>query len=208
MANITFVVRGNAEQGRFRRLLMAEIAIRGLSVWQFVRHVRFVLFRIKERIEIVAARKVALRRTSRQPLFGIVADRTGLRRLGDELLDVAFDAGFVTGKFQPLLFVALGGRNQVLHQIALVVAGIAFQFVRLKRARYFDHAQMRLMCEFLVVDRSRLRRTRRGRRRGFRLLATGGKWIEKRHARGQAAESKHQFYLFHPHRRSGYHLFD
>ena len=67
-------IRRNADQGWFRRLLMAEIAIRGLSVWQFVRHVRFVLFRIKERIEIVAARKVTLRRTRRQALFGVVAN--------------------------------------------------------------------------------------------------------------------------------------
>lgn len=124
MANVTFVVRGNAEQCRFRRLLMAEIAIRCLPVRQFVSRMSFVLFGVKESVEIVTARKITLRRSSRQALFSVVADRTGLLRFGDELLNVAFDAGLVTGKFQPRLFVAVSGRNQVFHQIALVVAGI------------------------------------------------------------------------------------
>lgn len=209
MADVTFVVRGNAEQGRFRRLLVTEIAIRVLPVRQFVRRVRFVLFGVEEGVEIISARKIALRRARRQPLSGVVANRAGLLRFGDELLDVAFDAGFVTRKFQLLLLVAVSGRNQVFHQIALVMAGIAFQFVRLRSARrHFDHAQMRLMREFLVVDRSGLRRNRRGRRRRFRLLSACRKRIEKRQTRRQTAESKHQFYFFHPHRNSRYRLFD
>lgn len=140
MTNVTFVVRGDSEQRRFLCLLMAEIAIRSLAVRQFVSRVSFVLFGVKESVEIIPARKVALWRTRRQSIFGVVANRAGLLRFGDELLNVAFDAGFVPGEFQPRLFVAVGRRNQVFHQIALVVTGIAFQFVRLKRARNFDHA--------------------------------------------------------------------
>lgn len=125
MADVTFVVGGNAEQRRFRRLLMAEIAICALPVRQFVRRVRFVLFGVKESVEIITTRKIALRRTRRQALSGVVADCAGLRRFGDELLDVAFDAGFMAREFQFLLFVAVCGRNQVFHQIALIVTGIA-----------------------------------------------------------------------------------
>lgn len=209
MANVTFVVSGNAKQGGFLRLLVTEIAVGFLPVRQIVRRMSFVLFGVKESVEVVPARKVALRRSGRQALFRVVANRAGLLRLGDELLDVAFDAGFVAWEFQATLFVAVRGRNQVFHQIALVVAGIAFQFVSLKRARHFDHAEVRFVREAFVIDRSLRRGGWRGwRRRRFRLLPQGGKRIEKRQTRGQAAESEREFYLFHSHRASVCRRFD
>ena len=119
---------------------MTKAAIGLLTGWQIVFDVQFVLARVEEGVEIIPPREVPLWRTRRQTLFGFVADVAGLLRLGSELLDVAFDAGLVPREFQAQLFVAVGGWNQVLHQIALVVAGVAFQFVRLVRARHFDHA--------------------------------------------------------------------
>ena len=199
MANVTFVVSGDADQSRFLGLLVAKIAVGFLPIRQIVRRVSFVLLGVKKRIEIIARLKITLRRTSRQSIFGVVANRAGLLRLGDELLDVAFDAGFVTGKFQPRLFVAVGGRNQVFHKIALVVAGIAFQFVRLKRARHFDYAEVRFVRELLVIGRRSLNRSRRRRRRRFGLLPQSSKRIEQRQTRGQAAERQREFYFFHPH---------
>lgn len=135
---------------------------------------RFVLLGVKKCVEIISDREIALRRTDAQSaLFCHVTDCAGLLRFGSELLDMTFDASFVAGKLQPLLFVALGSLNQILHQIPLVVAGITFQFMRLKRPWHFDDAKMRLMREAFVVRR-RLRGChirRRGRRRWFRLLA-------------------------------------
>lgn len=55
-----------------------------------------------------------------------MADGAGLLRLRRELLDVAFDAGLVSGEFQVQLFVAFGRRHYIFHQIALIMAGIAF----------------------------------------------------------------------------------
>lgn len=68
-----------------------------------------MLFGVKECVEIVARRKVALRWTCRQPLPRVVTDRAGLHRLPGELRNMTFDAGFVAGKFQQQLFVAGGG---------------------------------------------------------------------------------------------------
>lgn len=110
-----------------------------------------VLFGVEECIEIIAQREVALRRAGGQPLFRVVTDAAGLWTVSGELLNVAFDTGFVTGKLQLQLFVAAGRRHQLFHQIALVVAGIALQIVRLVRAGHFDHAGMRLVGELFVI---------------------------------------------------------
>lgn len=114
---------------------------------------RFVLFGIKHGVEIIPRRKIVLRWTRGQPLLRVVTNRAGFLRQRRELLDVTFDAGFVSGEFQSLLFVAICGRNQIARQITLVVTGIALQFMRLKRARHFDHAKMRLMREAFVIRR-------------------------------------------------------
>lgn len=123
-----------------------------------------MLFGVKKRIEIIAPCKITLRRAGRQSdgladgLAGILAllcfmaNVTGLLRLGRELLNVAFNTGFVAGEFQAELFVALCRRHQILHQIALIVTGIALQFMCLIRARHFDDASMRLMREAFVIN--------------------------------------------------------
>lgn len=100
MANITGRMRTNTNQCGFIQLLMTKVAIGSGARWQVVCDVSFVLFGIKESVEIVTIRKVALRRSGDQPLFYFVADGAGLLRQSRELRDVAFDAGVVTGKFQ------------------------------------------------------------------------------------------------------------
>lgn len=153
MADVAFGMRGDFQHGGFCRLHMAEVAIGLLPGRQVVGHMHFVLFGVEECIEIIALRKITLRRAGGQPLFRVVTDGAGLRRFGRELLNVTFDAGFVTGKLQFQLFVTAGRWHQLFHQVALIVAGIAFQIVRLVRAGHFDHAGMRLVGKLFVIRR-------------------------------------------------------
>lgn len=122
-----------------------------------------------------------------------MANRAGFLRQSRELLDVAFDAGFVTREFQPLLFVAVRSRNQVFHQIARVVAGIAFQFVSLKCAGHFDYAKMRLMSEAFVIRRSLRRGCWRNRNRFRLLLANGYERTPNNESHQQTETDKSQF---------------
>ena len=163
MANIAFSMSGHADRRGFVGLFMARIAIGFLARRQTVSDVRFVLFGVEKGIEIIPLRKIALWWSSNQPLFRLVADRAGLLRPGGELFDMALNAGLVTRKLQPLLIVAVSSRNQIFHQIALVMTGIASQFVSLKRVRHFDYTKMSLMREAFVIwwrrRRSRCRRS-------------------------------------------------
>lgn len=154
---------------------------------------RFVVFGIKHRIEVIAARKIALRRTRRQPLLCVVANRAGFLGQRRELLDVAFDASSVAGKFQPLLFVSFSSRHDAFRQIARIVTGIAFQFMRLKRAWHFDDTKMSLMREAFVIWRRSGRRRRRRSGRRFGLLPSCGKRIQQRHTNDQSAQHKRKF---------------
>lgn len=162
MADEAFGVRGDFQHSGFGRLRMAKTAIGLLSRRQVVGHVHLVLVGngsvlfskcAEESVEVIARREIALRRTRGQALFRVVADGAGLLRLGGELLNVAFNAGFVTGELQFQFFIAGGGRNQFLKQVALVVTGIAFQILRLIRAGNFDHAGVGFMRKLLVIRR-------------------------------------------------------
>lgn len=63
MANVTFWMRSHAERRGLRRLLVAEIAIGLFAIRQTVLAVSLMLFSVKENVEIVSARKIALRRS-------------------------------------------------------------------------------------------------------------------------------------------------
>ena len=80
MANVTFRMRGNPNRFGLVRLLMTEIAVGFLSGRQVVGDVRFVLFGIKNSVEIIPGRKIVLRWTRRQSLLGVVADCAGFLR--------------------------------------------------------------------------------------------------------------------------------
>lgn len=179
---------------------MAEIAIEFSPCFRHrVRDVQFVLPGVEKRVEIITAREVALRRARRQSyglaLLGAVANRAGLLRTRGEFDDVTFDAGFVAGKFQPQLFVAIRRGDYSAGDFPCagpVVARIAFQIAREIGVRDFDQPLMCLMREVAVVFW--LFRDKHGGRLFIGLLSARGERIEQRQAQSQTAKRKRDFY--------------
>src|SRR5262249_48277980 len=107
MADVTFGVRADFDGQSFLGRFVAVSALQLFAVSQFVSDVKFVLLGVEKRVEIVALRKVALRRTRDQTLVSVVTDDASLLRLGRELYDVTVDAGFVSREFQTQFYVAV-----------------------------------------------------------------------------------------------------
>ena len=111
VAGVTFGVRADGLGQTFLSRQVTRIAVHLFAVGLFVSDVQFVLLGVEKRVEIVAQRKVALRRARVQPLLGVVTDDACLLRLRGELNDVTFDTGFVAWEFQTQLFVAISRRD-------------------------------------------------------------------------------------------------
>lgn len=194
VADVAFAVRGDGDSQRPLCRFVAEGAVQLFAVGEFISDVIFVLLGVEQRVVGLAFGKVALRRAGAQALRLVVTDRTGLQRTRCELNDVAFHAGFVAGKFQTQLFVAIcrgdypGGDLSCAESF---VARIAFQFAREIGVRHFDQTLMCLVSEVAVildVVRGRLARGRFCRRLIVGLLAARGERVQWDREQGQAAE--------------------
>lgn len=151
-----------------------------------------MLFGIEKSVEVVSRRIIALRRPRSQSLSGLVADGAGFLRRPCELVDVAFDTGFVTGEFEPEPAVAVRGLYDRLYSVAAVVAGIAFQHTGVIGAGHADCSPVRPVCELFVIDG--LLRDR------ILLFLSRDRW-KQCSDRDRAAKRQQQgeFYLFSPH---------
>lgn len=97
-----------------------------------------MLFGVEKSVEVVSRRVVALWRPRSQSLSGLVTDGAGFGRSPCELFDVAFDAGFMSGEFEPEFAVAVGGLHDRVDPVTAVMAGIAFQHTGVIGAGHAD----------------------------------------------------------------------
>src|SRR5262249_9700893 len=107
MAAVTFGGRADGDGQSFLGRFVAVSAFQLFAVSQFVSDVKFVLLGVEKRVEVVALREVALRRTGDQTLVSFVTDDASLLRLRREFNPLTIDPGLLAWEFHTLFFFVM-----------------------------------------------------------------------------------------------------